>query len=151
MLELYDLKNVDGAKKNRKRIGRGESSGTGGTSGRGHKGQKSRSGSKRRLHFEGGQLALFRRLPLRRGIRCSRNSKKNIEIVNVGVLDKIFSDGDIVDKISLMNKNIISKIKCHLKILNVGKLSKSLTVKADSFSSSSKEKIESANGKCELL
>jgi len=146
-MKLHSLKNAEGAKKTRKRVGRGDSSGYGRTAGRGEKGQSSRSGSSRRLHFEGGQIPLFRRLP-KRGFK-SRNHK-DYTVVNLRDLEEIFNDNDVVDTAILLEKRVIPKIKYGLKILGSGEISKSLTIKADHFSETAKTKIEAAGGKCEL-
>ncbi len=136
MLKLNDLKPNKGAKKNKKRVGRGTSSGWGKTAGRGHKGQKSRSGGTKGIHFEGGQTPLYRRLP-KRGFK-NYPFKKEYIIVNVSQLNKL--DGE-VSKESL-------KISGLLKILGDGEISKAITVKADKFSKTAKKKIEAAGGKC---
>ena len=145
-MKLHTLKNTEGARKRRKRVGRGDASGWGRTAGRGEKGQSSRSGSSRRLHFEGGQIPLFRRLP-KRGFK-SRNHK-DYTVVNLSELDKVFVANDTVDEKLLREKSIVPKIKYGLKILGNGEITKPLTVIADHFSVTAKEKIEKAGGKCE--
>ena len=146
-MKLSSLNNPKGAKR-RKRVGRGDSSGLGRTCGRGEKGQKSRSGSKIRLHFEGGQIPLFRRLPHIRGFKARNH--KNWTCVNVSDIEKAFEAGDVVDTQALVDKKIISSIDHGLKILANGDISKSLTVKADAFSKTAQSKIEAAGGKCEV-
>ncbi|MCM8525235.1 MAG: 50S ribosomal protein L15 [Lentisphaeraceae bacterium] len=146
-MKLSSLNNPKGYKR-RKRVGRGDSSGLGRTCGRGEKGQKSRSGSKIRLHFEGGQIPLFRRLPHIRGFKARNH--KNWTCVNVSDIEKAFEAGDVVDSAALIDKKIISAIDHGLKILADGEISKSITVKADAFSKTAQSKIEAAGGKCEL-
>ena len=145
-MQLSNLNNTKGFKK-RKRVGRGDSSGLGRTCGRGEKGQKSRSGSKIRLHFEGGQIPLFRRLPHIRGFKARNH--KNWTCVNVSSIEAAFAAGDVVDVASLIEKKIIDKTEYGLKILGDGELTKAVTVKADIFSKTAQSKIEAAGGKCE--
>ena len=147
-MKLQSLNNPKGYKK-RKRVGRGDSSGLGRTCGRGEKGQKSRSGSKIRLHFEGGQIPLFRRLPHIRGFKARNH--KNWTCVNISDLEKAFEAGEEVTAAALIDKKIISSVDHGLKILAKGEISKSLTVKADAFSKTAQEKIEAAGGKCETV
>lgn len=136
MLQLNDLKPNKGAKKNKKRVGRGTGSGTGKTCGRGHKGQKSRSGGTKGLHFEGGQTPLYRRLP-KRGFRNYPFSK-TYSVINVGDLNEF--DGDVSRE--------TLQITGLFKVLGNGELKKALNVSADKFSASAKKKIEAAGGKC---
>lgn len=136
MLQLNNLKHKAGAKKKKKRVGRGTSSGTGKTCGRGHKGQKSRSGGTKGPRFEGGQTPLYRRLP-KRGFK-NYPFKKEYTLLNVSDLSKY--EGEV-------NKEIL-KVSGFLKVLGNGEIAKPLTVKADKFSKSAKKKIEAAGGKC---
>lgn len=145
-MQLSKLNNTKGFKK-RKRVGRGDSSGLGRTCGRGEKGQKSRSGSKIRLHFEGGQIPLFRRLPHIRGFKARNH--KNWTCVKLSSIEAAFSAGDVIDVNSLIEKNIIDKIEHGLKILADGEITKAVTIKADIFSKTAQSKIEAAGGKCE--
>ena len=147
-MKLHSLHTAPGSRKTRKRVGRGDSSGLGGTCGRGEKGQKSRTGSVIRPFFEGGQIPLFRRLP-KRGFN-SRNHKE-FNLVNVSVLEELYNDGETVTLEDLREKGIIGKNKLPLKVLANGEISKSLTVKAEKFSATAKEKIEKAGGTCEVL
>lgn len=147
-MKLSSLNNPKGAKR-RRRVGRGDSSGLGRTCGRGEKGQKSRSGSKIRLHFEGGQIPLFRRLPYIRGFKARNH--KNWTCVNVSAIEESFEVGEIVNSQALIDKKIIAGVDHGLKILAGGELTKAITVKADAFSKSAQSKIESAGGKCELV
>ena len=147
-MKLHDLHSTAGSKRPRKRVGRGDSSGYGRTCGRGEKGQKSRTGSVIRPFFEGGQIPLFRRLP-KRGF-TSRNHK-DYDLINVSSLEKLFDAGATVDAEILRGKGVIGKTKLPLKVLGTGEITKSLTVKADKFSTAAKEKIEAAGGTCETL
>jgi large subunit ribosomal protein L15 len=147
MIKLHTLKNTPGARHRRKRVGRGDGSNWGRTAGRGEKGQSSRSGSSRRLHFEGGQIPLFRRLP-KRGFK-SRNHK-DYTVINLAELEKTFNANDSIDAQVLIEKKLVPKIKFGLKILGSGNITKPLTIKADMFSAAAKEKIEAAGGKCEI-
>ncbi len=128
------------------RRGRGHGSGNGKTAGKGHKGQKARSGAPR-PGFEGGQMPLYRRIP-KRGF-TNRNYKEIIGI-NVSALEA-FENGTEVTVDTLMEVGIVSNPKDGVKILGNGKLTKKLTVKANAFSASAKEKIEAAGGSCEVI
>ncbi len=126
-----------------KRIGRGNGSGQGRTAGKGHKGYQSRSGTKNRFHFEGGQTPLMRRLP-KRGF-SNYGFRKEIQIVN---LDKISSLGiEKVDAGILYEKGIINKTYIPVKILGNGEIIKPVEIQADMFSKSAIEKLEKAGGK----
>ncbi|NOY74166.1 MAG: 50S ribosomal protein L15 [Kiritimatiellaeota bacterium] len=147
-MKLHDLHNTKGAVRSRRRIGRGDASGYGRTCGRGEKGQKSRTGSVIRPFFEGGQIPLFRRLP-KRGF-TSRNHKE-YDLVNVSILEKLFDAGAVVDAEILRGKGVLGKTKLPLKVLGSGDIAKALTVKANKFSASAREKIEASGGTCEVL
>ncbi len=134
-------------RKRRRRLGRGEGSGSGKTSGRGHKGQKSRSGEKIRIGFEGGQMPLMRRIP-KRGFK--NIASKNYQIVNLNALDKFGKDEAVTPKI-LKEKNLIASESKLVKILGKGNLTKVLRVSAQAFSKSAKEKIEKIGGKITLI
>ena len=128
------------------RVGRGHGSGNGKTAGRGQKGQKSRSGGKVRVGFEGGQMPLYRRLP-KRGF-TNRNTKL-VAYVNVEKLNK-FEDGAVVDIQTLVEAGAV-KNRFAVKILGNGDLTKKLTVKANAFSEGAKAKIEAAGGNVEVI
>jgi large subunit ribosomal protein L15 len=145
---LDKLKAPKGATKNKKRIGRGESSGWGKTSGRGHKGQNSRSGGGTRPGFEGGQMPLQRRLP-KRGF--TNIFKTEYSILNVSTIAERFKAGDTVDRESLITKGIIKKKAAPVKVLGFGELKDAITVQAKMFSKSAKAKIEAAGGKAEVV
>ncbi len=147
-MKLHELRPHPGATKERKRVGRGIAAGQGKTAGRGHKGQKSRSGDKNLpAYFEGGQTPLHMRVPKRGFVNPTR---KEYTPVNVGVLDKLFSEGDEVTPEALAQRGLCSKGDL-VKILGKGEITKKLTVKAHAFSKSAKEKIEKAGGVCEVI
>ena len=142
MNRLHNLSNPRGAKKKPKRLGCGVGSGHGKTSGKGHKGQKARSGGTIRIGFEGGQMPLFRRLS-KRGFK-SRN-KIFYDTVNVGDLEKL--EAEEIDREVLVAAGLLRKQSSFFKILGGGTLSRSITIKADQFSASAKEKVEAVGGK----
>ena len=146
-MKLHDMKPAEGARKTRKRIGRGIGSGTGKTSGKGHKGQNARSGGGVRLGFEGGQIPLFQRLPKRGFTNINR---KEYAIVNLDVLNR-FDEGTEVTPELLIETGIVSNEKSGIKILGNGTLEKKITVKAHKFSASAKEAIEKAGGQAEVI
>ncbi|HRP01224.1 MAG TPA: 50S ribosomal protein L15 [Candidatus Kapabacteria bacterium] len=147
MKHIGNIKYADGAKKNKKRIARGPGSGHGGTSTRGHKGQKSRSGAKVRIGFEGGQMPINRRLPK---FGFTNRFRKDIQIVNLSKLQELI-DNNIIDSVVnpeiLFSNGVIKKIDVPVKILGEGELNKALDISAHLFSKSAKDKIESAGGK----
>ena len=146
-MNLHELSPAIGSKKVAKRIGRGHGSGQGKTAGKGHKGQKARSGGGVRPGFEGGQMPLHRRIP-KRGF--NNIFAKKIVAINVAALNA-FEDGAQVDAQALINAGIIKKEYDGIKILSNGKLTKKLTVKANAFSESAKQKIEAAGGIAEVI
>ena len=146
-MQLHELSSPHGATKNRKRKGRGRSSGLGKTSGRGHDGQNSRSGGGTRIGFEGGQMPLARRVP-KRGF--NNIFAKPLTAINVAALSR-FKDGETVGEKELLESGILAKCKHGVKILGNGKLTSKLTVKANAFSELAKEKIEAAGGKAEVV
>lgn len=144
---LSNLKYAEGSRKQRKRIGRGEGSGHGGTSARGMNGQLSRSGAKKKSWFEGGQMPLQRRIPK---FGFTNKFKKYYQVINVDALQKI-ADGkefkkDIINADFLKRSGLISNIKLPVKILGNGELKAKVSVEANAFSQSAKEKIEAAGG-----
>jgi large subunit ribosomal protein L15 len=147
-MKLHELRPAKGSTKNRKRLGRGTATGQGKTAGRGQKGQKSRSGGGVRPGFEGGQMPLYRRLPIR-GFNNARFAKVYTE-VNVDRLN-IFEDNTEVTPELLKEKGVIKKIQDGVKILGNGELNKKLIVKAHKFSKSAAEKIEANGGKVEVI
>ena len=145
------------ARKNRKRVGRGQGSGKGRYSGRGIKGQKARSGSaKMRAGFEGGQMPLYMRLPKQRG----NTSKDAMPVgpfrtstipVNVRDLERVFADGDTVNLEAMLARGLIKNTKADVKVLGNGDLTKKLSVTAHGFSASAREKITAAGGTATAL
>ena len=140
-MELSNLKPADNFRR-----GRGHGSGNGKTAGKGHKGQKARSGAPR-IGFEGGQMPLYRRIP-KRGF-LNRNTK-DIVAINMSALE-VFEDGATVTVDAMKEIGIIKNPKDGVKILGNGELTKKLTVQANAFSASAKEKIESLGGKAEVI
>jgi large subunit ribosomal protein L15 len=146
-MKLNELRPPKGARKKRKRIGRGEGSGHGGTSTKGHKGYKARSGGKRSPGFEGGQMPLQRRIP-KRGFK--NPSRKEWSVVNLRDLSA-FPDGAVVDVEGMKTSGLVKKVGFGVKILGEGEISRSLTVRAQAFSLSARKKIEAAGGKAEVI
>ena len=146
-MKLHELKPAAGSKKAPKRIGRGTGSGLGRNAGKGEKGQNARSGGGVRPGFEGGQMPLYRRLP-KRGF-TNPFSKKYVSI-NLDRLN-IFENGTEITPELLLERRVISKVLDGVKILGNGELTKKLTVKADAFSASAKEKIEALGGNAEVI
>ena len=146
-MNLHDLTPAAGSTHAGKRKGRGQGTGNGKTAGRGHKGQKARSGGGVRVGFEGGQMPLARRVP-KRGFH--NIFAKPLEAVNVSALE-IFEDNATVGAEELLEAGVISKCVNGVKILGTGTISKKLTVKANAFSESAKQKIEEAGGKAEVI
>jgi large subunit ribosomal protein L15 len=146
-MELSELRPAAGSKHNSYRKGRGHGSGNGKTAGYGHKGQKARSGAPR-TGFEGGQMPIYRRLP-KRGFKNINH--KDIVTLNLSQLEKYYEDGATVVSEDLIERGIIKDTRDGLKILGNGELTKKLTVKANAFSASAKEKIEAAGGKAEVI
>ena len=136
------LNPAKGSVSSKKRIGRGNATGQGRTAGKGHKGYKSRSGAPSRLHFEGGQMSLARRLP-KRGF--TNIFSKEIQIVNVSAIDKL--NLKKVDIDTLYDKGVINKKSIPVKILGNGEIKNSVEVSAHFFSQSSIKKIEKSGGK----
>lgn len=147
-MRLNELRSPKGSTHARKRLGRGPGSGHGKTSGRGHKGQRARSGGKPRPWFEGGQMPLQRRLPVR---GFTNVFKKQYAIVNLDKLNR-FADDTVVTPKLLKSVGIIKKMKDGVKILGDGELEvERLTIKAHRFSKSALDKIKNAGGKAEEI
>jgi len=144
---LGELRPPKGATHRKKRVGFGRSSGHGKTSGRGQKGQLSRSGSKIRAEFEGGQMPLIRRVP-KRGF--TSYPKVPVQIVNLGELNR-FSSGSVVDPKLLAEKGLVGAERHPVKVLGDGELAHPLTIKAHRFSESALKKIAAAGGSAEVL
>lgn len=142
-MRLHNLQPRPGAKKRRKRLGAGESSGKGKTSGKGHKGQKARSGGSIRLGFEGGQMPLIRRLP-KRGFNNTA-FKTVYGVVNLDDLDAL-PEGTTVNEGLLREKGLVRGRIAGVKVLARGEVTKKLHIEADRVSASAREKIEKAGG-----
>jgi len=146
---LHTLAPAPGATKTKKRLGRGRGSGTGKTSGKGVKGQKARPGHHgARRAFEGGQMAMARRIP-KRGFKNPFRSEAFP--INVGLLEDVFEAGAVVDRDTLFGKGLLPKKVKVIKILANGELTKKLIVRAHRFSESAKAKVEAAGGTAEIV
>ena len=146
-MDLSNLRPAEGSKHSDNfRRGRGHGSGNGKTAGKGHKGQKARSGAPR-PGFEGGQMPLYRRIP-KRGFTC-RNSKEIVS-VNVSALER-FENDTVVTVDTLIEAGLVKNPRDGVKILGNGELTKKLTVQANAFSASAKEKIEALDGNAEVI
>jgi len=146
-MRLGELRRTPGSTKKRKRIGRGPGSGHGKTSTRGHKGQKARSGGKVHPWFEGGQMPLQRRIP-KRGFTSI--FKHEYQVVNLGFLKKC-GRVEVINPLVMKNCGLIRKENLPVKILGEGNIDFSVTIQAQAFSQSAKEKILAAGGKIELI
>lgn len=148
-MKLNDLRPSEGAKKKRKRVGRGISAGQGKTAGRGTKGQKARSGGGKGAYFEGGQLPLARRLPYKRGFTNIR--KIYYTPINLKNLAEYDFGAELITPEVLFEVGLVKKSTDPIVILGEGEVSTPLNIKAHRFSASAKEKIEAAGGTVELL
>lgn len=146
-MDLSKLKPASGARKDKKRLGRGEGSGRGVTAGRGNKGYLSRGGAKKRSWFEGGQMPLQRRLPK---YGFTNIHRKEFQIVNVEDLEKIKNKSDITPEILLEN-GLIRKKSVPVKILGNGELKSKVNIKINAISKTAQEKIEKQGGSVTLL
>jgi large subunit ribosomal protein L15 len=148
---LSNLKYAEGSRKKRKRVGRGEGSGHGGQATRGMNGQRSRSGSKKRAWFEGGQMPLQRRIPK---FGFTNIFKETYQIVNLNALQRVASENKIDKTLTveeLKNLGLISSTKKPVKILGKGELKVKINIEVNAISQSAKEKIESAGGSIKLI
>ena len=153
---LHNLKPAPGSRRPRKRVGRGEGSGTGKTSGRGQKGAGSRSGSKSRAGFEGGQNPLHMRMRKLRGPHMKKSMpfepfRTHTQPVNLLDLEARFEAGDSVTLETLHAKGLATRKDVPVKVLAKGSVSKALTVHAHGFSKSAREAIEAAGGTCQII
>ena len=148
MMDLSNLSPTPGATRKRKRVGRGPSSGHGKTSGRGHGGQKSRSGYSRRFGFEGGQLPLNRRLPIR---GFNHTERHPLTEINLDVLCENAQEGTEVTLESLLKAHAVKKSATGIKILGRGEATKKLTIKVNAISASARTKVEAAGGTVEII
>ena len=146
-MNLGSLKYAPGSRKKRKRIGRGEGSGTGKTAGRGEKGARSRSGFKNKLGFEGGQTPIQRRLP-KRGF--FNRFRKIYQVVNVQDLQRL-EDVTTFDPQVLYERGLISKKNIPVKILGNGELNRKIEISAHAFSQGARDKIEAAKGRVSVI
>ena len=156
LIGLHNLKPAPGSRRPRKRVGRGEGSGTGKTAGRGHKGYGSRSGSKRRARFEGGQNPIHMRMRKLRGPNKKMSMpfepfRTHTQPVNLADLEERFDDGASVDLEALRAAGLGTRKDVPVKILARGELTKRLTVHAHAFSKTAREKIEAAGGTVQVL
>lgn len=147
-MSLSDLKPPVGARRPKKRVGRGYGSGSGVTSGRGHKGQKSRSGYRRKRGFEGGQMPLHRRVPKRGFFNPFR---VEYAVVNLDTLGECFEAGTEVTPDLLRERGLVRSKAGLVKVLARGGLTVSLTVKAHKFSRKAEEQIAAAGGRAEVV
>ncbi len=145
-MDLSNLKPAKGSTKEKKRLGRGQGSGRGGTSTRGHKGAQSRSGAKRKIGFQGGQMPLQRLVP-----KFGFTNRNRVEYcpINLATLQKLADNGvSVVTPEVLVERGITHKNEL-VKILGRGELTAKMEVKAHAFSAKAKEMIEAAGGSCE--
>jgi large subunit ribosomal protein L15 len=152
---LHSLRPKPGARKARKRVGRGEGSGTGKTSGRGQKGAGARSGNKRKVGYEGGQNPIHMRMRKLRGPHMKKSMpfepfRTHSQPVNVAELESRFDAGAEVTPEALRAAGLATR-NHPVKVLGRGEISKKLTVRAHAFSASAREKIEAAGGTAELI
>ncbi|MGD9201887.1 MAG: 50S ribosomal protein L15 [Chitinispirillia bacterium] len=145
---LNNLSPAKGSKRNKKRIGKGPGSGWGTTSGKGSNGAKARRGAKNKLYFEGGQTPLTRRLP-KRGF--NNIFRTRYQIVNIGDVQMIEIEDSEIDAQWLFNHGLIHSKDKLVKILGNGEISKNITIKANAFSKTARDKIEKAKGKIEVV
>ena len=153
---LHSLKPAPGSRKPRKRIGRGEGSGTGKTSGRGQKGAGSRSGAKTKVNFEGGQMPIHMRMRKLRGPTKKMSMpfepfRTHTQPVNLDDLDSRFDDGAEVTLEALREKGLAKRKGVAVKVLGRGELNKKLTVHAHKFSATARERIEAAGGTVQVI
>ena len=153
---LHTLKPAPGSRKARKRVGRGEGSGTGKTAGRGEKGYGARSGAKDRARFEGGQMPIHMRMRKLRGPNKKMSMpfepfRTHTQPVNLADLDRKFDDGAAVDLDALRRAGLATRKDVPVKILGRGELTKKLTVHAHAFSKTARERIEAAGGTCQVV
>lgn len=147
-MALNRLRPSAGAKKPKKRVGRGPGSGHGKTASRGHKGAQSRSGYRRKRGFEGGQMPLHRRVP-KRGFH--NPFRIEYAVVNLDTLAEVFDAGSAVTPELLRERGIVRDARAPIKVLGRGDIAKQLTIKAHKFSESAVKKIAAAGGATEVL
>jgi large subunit ribosomal protein L15 len=153
---LHSLKPPRGSRKARKRVGRGDGSGTGKTAGRGQKGYGARSGAKKRVRFEGGQNPIHMRMRKLRGPYMKKSMpferfRTRTQPVNLGDLEARFDATAEVTPDTLREKGLANRRDVPVKVLARGELGKALTVHAHGFSAAARERIEAAGGTCQLI
>jgi large subunit ribosomal protein L15 len=153
---LHSLAPAPGSRRPRKRIGRGEGSGTGKTAGRGQKGYGSRSGAKSRARFEGGQMPIHMRMRKLRGPHMKKSMpfepfRTHTQAVNIGALQERFDAGAEVTIEAMQSKGLGTRKGIPIKVLAKGELSKKVTVHAHAFSATARERIEAAGGTCVVV
>jgi len=146
-MKLNELSPAKGSRKNRKRVGRGTGSGLGKTAGRGHKGQKSRSGGNIPAWFEGGQLPLTRRLPIK---GFTNYTRREYEVVNLSDLERSGLEGTVTIAV-LRAAGIVTRSRKPVKVLAMGEVTKALDLKINAISAKAREKVEAAGGTIELV
>jgi large subunit ribosomal protein L15 len=140
-MQLNDLHPAEGARKDRKRVGRGIGSGTGKTCGRGHKGQKARSGGFHKVGFEGGQMPLQRRLP-----KVGFNSRSTKTSAEVRLHELANINADVIDIAALIAADVVPAITQKAKVIASGEISKAVTLKGIAVTPGAKKAIEAAGG-----
>lgn len=153
---LHSLKPPPGSRRPRKRVGRGEGSGTGKTAGRGQKGYGSRSGAKSRPRFEGGQMPIHMRMRKLRGPHMKKSMpfepfRTHTQAVNISALESRFDAGTAVTLDLMREHGLATRKDVPVKVLAKGELSKALTVHAHAFSATARERIEAAGGSCHIV
>ncbi len=146
-MKLNDLRHAKGARKNKRRVGRGQGSGRGGTSGKGHKGQKARSGGSIPPWFEGGQMPLARRLPIK-GFK--NPNRREFEVINIRDIERSGLEGDVSVDV-LRTSGVVSSGKKPVKVLGTGDISRAVNLKVHAVSETAKQKVEAAGGTVEIV
>ena len=146
-MKLNELKSPKGARKRKRRVGRGPGSGSGKTSGRGHKGQNSRSGGGVPPWFEGGQMPIARRLPMK-GFK--NPTRKVYEVINVSDVERSGLEGEVTVAV-LRAAGIVTGSRKPVKLLGVGEITKAVDLKINAVSEKALEKIKAAGGSVELV
>ena len=150
-MKLHDLQPAEGARKGKKRIGRGLGSGQGTYAGRGRKGQHARSGGTKAPYHEGGNLPTVRKLPFVRGVGFTSRNKVYYAPVNVDDLAQEFEAGKEVNPIALVEAGLVHSVRVPVVVLGRGEINKALTVKVHRVSETARQKIEKAGGSIEVL
>ena len=146
-MNLHDLTPAKGAKKRRKRIGRGPGSGHGKTATKGHKGLLARSGGGKRPGFEGGQMPLIRRLPK---FGFVNNYRTEYSVLNLKSFEN-WTGSEMITPQAMVDAGLVKRKTLQIKILGNGELKKSLVIQAHKFSKSAETKIQAAGGRVEVI